>query len=549
MGRWLAHRGPAHSKCHHRRPSYRNAANAIHRTVSHRPDRSAHLLTFGEEEREYALAVSFAGCHKYTHWSNGNSHRPQSMLHLALCWVYHRQTVSNPIFGVGDGDNSGRATTFQTTKATLLGFSVSASSITLKLRQICYSESPALFLNRPEGLGLACQRLNRSAESTDSICEQPMKRGVYTCESVARKLEGENPAAGCSPTDQFAVGASRYCAYNQTRERFLCVDVESADFSPASLDVRLPALTPSCGAALWIDPFRGISPTSVRVPIDLIYLDQSFVVLDAIESFPISHALPSSAPAASVLALPARTISSTKTHRGDQLILCTPEELKRHFLQTPGTEVDTQAEQSFSSGPGAASRMDQPSHKASGKGLHRVDHSHPRPSNEDPPTEARPIAAPLPSEPDSVQPAKKKATAPRNWLQRLLSAEPPDPRNAPRESLSWLAAYFFTGGTPVAHGIREISSTGLYIFTEERWYLGTVIRITLTDRLEPTAERSFTVNAKVVRWGNDGVGLQFVLKDKKDLRHGKDSAAGNFVEDIGRIQVEQFLQRVRSRTS
>jgi hypothetical protein len=31
------------------------------------------------------LTVSFAGCHKYTHWSNGNSHRPQSMLHLALC--------------------------------------------------------------------------------------------------------------------------------------------------------------------------------------------------------------------------------------------------------------------------------------------------------------------------------------------------------------------------------------------------------------------------------------------------------------------------------
>src|ERR1022692_2426263 len=69
----------------YRRPTYRNAANDIHRTLNHRPDRSAQLLMFGEEECEYALAVRFAGCHKYTHWSNGNSRRPQSMLHVALC--------------------------------------------------------------------------------------------------------------------------------------------------------------------------------------------------------------------------------------------------------------------------------------------------------------------------------------------------------------------------------------------------------------------------------------------------------------------------------
>jgi len=36
--------------------------------------------------------------------------------------------------------------------------------------------------------------------------------------------------------------------------------------------------------------------------------------------------------------------------------------------------------------------------------------------------------------------------------------------------------------------------------------------MTLTDRREPTVERSITVNACVVRWGNDGVGLQFVLQ-------------------------------------
>jgi hypothetical protein len=376
-----------------------------------------------------------------------------------------------------------------------------------------------------------------------------MSEHPYSRESVGRLREQEDLATCCSPMGQSGLEARRYCAYNQTRERFVCVDVEAADFSAASLNSRLPGLTPSCGTAFWVLPFRGISPTSVRVPIDLIYLDPNLVVLDAVESFPISRPSPSSTPAASVLALPAHTIDSAETHRGDRLILCTPEQLKRHLLQTSGTKVDAHAEPSLNSGPRAASQIDQPAHKTSGKVLHWADRSRPRPSNEDLSTETDPIAMSLPSEPDRVQTPQKKAAGSKNWLQRLLSAEPPDPRNAPREQLSWLAAYFFTGGMPSAHGIRDISSTGLYVFTEERWYLGTVIRITLTDLRHPTAERSCTVNAKVVRWGNDGVGCQFVLKNKKDLRHGKGSADCSFGEKISRAQVEQFLQLVRNGAS
>lgn len=340
--------------------------------------------------------------------------------------------------------------------------------------------------------------------------------------------------------------ASRCCAYNQTRERFVCVDVEAADFSAASLSSRLPALTPSCSAALWILPFRGISATSVRVPIDLVYLDRSLVVLATVESFPIFQAPASSAPAASVLVLPAHTIGSTQTHAGDQLILCAPDELNLHLLKASGTQADPDAEPSLPSGPGPASREDQPARKAHGDVLPWVDHAPDGSSNMD--TEASPIAVPFPAKPDAVQTPQKKAAGSKNWLARLLSAEPPDPRKAPRESLSWLGAYFFTGGTPMAHGIRDISSTGMYIFTEERWYLGTVIRITLTDLRHPTAERSLTVNAKVVRWGNDGVGLQFVLKNQKHARHGK-GPAGSSVEDVTRIHVEQFLQLVRSGNS
>ena len=92
--------------------------------------------------------------------------------------------------------------------------------------------------------------------------------------------------------------------------------------------------------------------------------------------------------------------------------------------------------------------------------------------------------------------------------------------------------------------MRDISSSGLYVLTEERWYPGTVIRVTLTDGRHPTQDRSLTAHARVMRAGNDGVGLQFVLNE--DKRNGKDPAIDNRVPGVDREQIELFLQRVRS---
>jgi hypothetical protein len=139
----------------------------------------------------------------------------------------------------------------------------------------------------------------------------------------------------------------------------------------------------------------------------------------------------------------------------------------------------------------------------------------------------------------NIKPAK-------SWLQRLLSPDPPEPRKASRESLPGLAAYFWTGGVSEEHGIRDVSPTGLYLFTTERWYPGTVVRMTLTDRREPTVERSITVNACVVRWGNDGVGLQFVLQNGRDRRQGQASMVDGMVHGVDKQRVDEFLQRLRS---
>jgi hypothetical protein len=106
----------------------------------------------------------------------------------------------------------------------------------------------------------------------------------------------------------------------------------------------------------------------------------------------------------------------------------------------------------------------------------------------------------------------KKEDPPRTWLERVLLGDNRDPRSFPRLSPPELFAYFFTGGPPAAHPVRNISTSGLYIVTGERWYLGTIVQLTLTDRLRPKGAQSISLFAKVMRTGMDGVGLKFLLE-------------------------------------
>jgi len=84
---------------------------------------------------------------------------------------------------------------------------------------------------------------------------------------------------------------------------------------------------------------------------------------------------------------------------------------------------------------------------------------------------------------------------------------------AVRMPLPGLVAYYFTGGTPIAYQIGDISATGFFMITEERPFIGSVIRVTLqrTDENGANLDDSIMVNATVMRWDSDGVGLKFML--------------------------------------
>ena len=100
------------------------------------------------------------------------------------------------------------------------------------------------------------------------------------------------------------------------------------------------------------------------------------------------------------------------------------------------------------------------------------------------------------------------------WLKKLFSRERRRAKRIPSVSL---VAHYWDGAAPVSHVVRDISSIGLYLLTEQQWYLGTMIRMTLqrSDLPEEDKRRSIQVLVKVVRAGDDGVGCAFVPMDNR----------------------------------
>ncbi|MGB6975561.1 MAG: PilZ domain-containing protein [Terracidiphilus sp.] len=82
-----------------------------------------------------------------------------------------------------------------------------------------------------------------------------------------------------------------------------------------------------------------------------------------------------------------------------------------------------------------------------------------------------------------------------------------------------LAAYHWVGSAFREERVQNISSTGLYLQTENRWDPGEVVSLTFQRKGPPEkdAPRRIAIQARTVRLGDDGVGLSFVLPRGMDL--------------------------------
>jgi PilZ domain len=342
----------------------------------------------------------------------------------------------------------------------------------------------------------------------------------------AQRKELISPAKS-APEPSVSVESSAHCAYNQTRECFLGLEVTAAEFSYVSVGETLGRQALKSGEGLWLKPFHGIPPAGLHTPLDLIYLDEDCRVIETVESFPTFLANASTQRVSSVLVLPAHSVYSSQTQMGDQLVLCVAEEMESRLeriserLSIPPDDsgvlqgaVLLREQPLWSGGPGLLELEDRSEDE---RGSLR--HTH---------------------EMSLIEPGIRAVRPPRNWLERWWS---PDPRSAPRVPSPGLAAYYWNGASPKAHTVRDISSTGLYVVTEERWYPGTIVLMTLqrTESGQELAERSISVLSRAVRWGNDGVGLQFVLSDEMDLRNGKSSQ----IDGASKKELVRFLQQLQ----
>jgi len=121
------------------------------------------------------------------------------------------------------------------------------------------------------------------------------------------------------------------------------------------------------------------------------------------------------------------------------------------------------------------------------------------------------------------------------WFAKFFSR---DRRRAERKPSSEMAAYFWTGSAPVRHSVRDISETGMYLLTDERWHPGTVLMMTLqTPDESDESKRIIAVQSRAVRAGEDGVGIAFVLPEDEK----KFFAAGR--EGANRKTLTEFLHR------
>jgi hypothetical protein len=117
-----------------------------------------------------------------------------------------------------------------------------------------------------------------------------------------------------------------------------------------------------------------------------------------------------------------------------------------------------------------------------------------------------------------------------NWLAHQ-SVDPADLRIAPRIPEPGVVVYYWDGATPSGHLLRDISLSGAYLYTTERWYPGTVVRLLIQPMESSPADAgnppagSVSLQARVVWHGPDGMALEFLFQGPGDRKILEDLVA------------------------
>jgi hypothetical protein len=367
------------------------------------------------------------------------------------------------------------------------------------------------------------------------MCHLPNKK-VIICSSQdplvsklarIRQIKGDPgfyPEAWQSPQREIKE-PERYRVYNKSRENFLSIEVTVVETTTEPLKKLIQDLAVKVDSALWLKPYRGIPAIpGILPPFDLVYLDEENRILQQVETYPNPEVRPLQAQPASALVLPAHTVFASRSLPGDTL----------EFRNTAdGGEI----EHGFKLVPRPPGPIPpaQPAVPLFGS------QSTPAPRLKDDPSRQLQLAIKRLDDGEAQAEAQKN----ESWITRFrrwLVPDPFDRRIAGRYPLPGLVAYHWTGGTPKAYHIGNISDSGFFLLTEERPFPGTMILMTLqrTDASGEDPQDSIAVNTRVMRWGPDGVGLEF-MPSKPPNRKGGEAPAENGADTKA---LADFLKRL-----
>jgi hypothetical protein len=284
----------------------------------------------------------------------------------------------------------------------------------------------------------------------------------------------------------------RLRAYNRSGERFLSLEVRIFDTTSEPLKKLFDYLASGSDTGLWLKPYRGIPAEQGAKLFDLVYLDEECRVTREVDSYPNPVFAVLEDKPASVLLLPAHTVFASQIQPGDQLAICESEELEGMLeLLSSSTDADPVAQETESKDEKLATHDDL-----------RSSTEHDRSAQRD--VSQQPNAR-------GAESSGRKRDSLSARIKRWFHPEPADNRSN-RRLFPGLIAYHWSGGTPQAYHLGNISESGFYLLTDERPYPGTLILMTLqrTDSAREKLEDTIAVYTKVIRWGPDGVGFAFV---------------------------------------
>lgn len=306
----------------------------------------------------------------------------------------------------------------------------------------------------------------------------------------------------------------RFRVYNRSQDSLLRLAVCPVETTKEPLKRVVERLAMRDGSGLWMRHYRGIPQVPGVPPCDLIYLDDDNRVVQAVDTYPRLEA-PSLHPrVTSALVLPLHTVFASQVEPGDALVIASREEIDRLLGALPGghrrgSGANRETGQAPFQGDNQAGQLRSAIRQLKGSGAQAPE-----------------------------RPRDSRLVRLLHWFRQ----SPADRQRMRRHPLPGLVAYHWMNTGPVFYHLGDMSGTGCYLLTEERPAPGTAILMTLqrTGADGESPGESIVVQAVVIRWGPDGVGMKFLPAKTTGGRKALDMMAPGASEQ----ELDAFLKRL-----